>query len=374
MRKTASLFAGLWLLIAGRAFAQPTEPNERVVRAEAPIVAGNAVNAKKRALNDAFRQAVERAFAELVKDGASLTQPVPTGLAQLKASLANSSQKFIRSYRIIEQDTEAGMLRVMVEAEIDTVALRREIDRVRGAVNTPTLQTVAKPVANFMLVAGGAPIGTMMVNALTAVGLRVQLDQASTEPQLLANAAKQNAYALFVTPKAAMEGTVQGTTRISVKCNLDSRVFQAGIQVGRGPSIQRADEERGFAQDEATARNSCFERAAATAARELATALRIPMISAPFVTVQLDIVGPSAIPMLLQMLKRMGGVTATEVRHMTSVSAELRVFTRIGGSALQQAVIRELGGKFAITPMPSTNDLLALRLRSLDSSALEENR
>ena len=51
------------LLTAGRVAAQqPAETDERLVRAEAPIVAGNAVTAKKRALTDAFRQAVERAF------------------------------------------------------------------------------------------------------------------------------------------------------------------------------------------------------------------------------------------------------------------------------------------------------------------------
>ena len=57
MTKTATLLAGLCLLSATSVSAQPAEQKENVVRAEAPVVAGNVVNAKKRALADAFRQA-----------------------------------------------------------------------------------------------------------------------------------------------------------------------------------------------------------------------------------------------------------------------------------------------------------------------------
>src|SRR5450759_3940140 len=118
-RRTRGVFVVLCMLAASGARAQAPEQSERVVRAEAPIVAGNAVNAKKRALADAFRQVVEKAFGELVKDGA----PMPASVAQLKASLANSAQRFVRSYRLIEQGTEGGVMRVMVEADVDTVLL-----------------------------------------------------------------------------------------------------------------------------------------------------------------------------------------------------------------------------------------------------------
>ena len=122
-----SLFA--LAFVAATAAAQAPEPSDRVVTAQAPIVEGNAVNAKKRALADAFRQAVERAWGELLKEGAPLPQPVPPVVAQLKASFANSAQRFVRSYRLIEQTTEGGLLRVMVEADVDTALFRRELDR-----------------------------------------------------------------------------------------------------------------------------------------------------------------------------------------------------------------------------------------------------
>jgi hypothetical protein len=377
MRKPASLLFGLLglLLAAAAARAQPAAPpqGESIVRSEAAIVAGNAVNAKKRALADAFRQVVERTYAELIKEGAA-PQPMPPALLQLRASLANSSQKFISKYRIVEEATEGGVLHLMVEADVDSVGLRREIERARATSTAPVSAQAGKPVANFMLVAGEAPLPTRMVSALTAQGMRVQLDRSATEPLMLANAANQNSYSLFVTLKTVMEGGVRGTTMVSVKCTLGSRVFQPGAQVGRGPSLQRTDEERGFGQDEPGAHNACLDRVVGVAARELASALRLPVVSSAFITLQLDIASPGPVSMLVQTLKRMGGVTATEVRQVTATTTELRVFTRVGGMALQQAIIRELGGKLQITPAQSTNDVVVLKLRSQESAALEENR
>jgi hypothetical protein len=88
----------------------------------------------------------------------------------------------------------------------------------------------------------------------------------------------------------------------------------------------------------------------------------------------LDIVDPGPVPLLLQALKRVGSVTATEVRHVAASLAEIRVFTRMGGVALGQALLREVAGKLAVTATQTSNDLLALRVRALESSPLEENR
>jgi len=359
-------------LLAATARAQTPEQNERVVRAEAPIVAGNAVNAKKRALADAFRQVVEKAFGELLKEG--VPAPVPPSVAQLKASLANSAQKFVRSYRLIDQQTEGGVLHVMVEADVDTVLLRRELERARGAATVPAPAVTTAPAANYLLVAGAGPAAATTAGALNAAGIGARLDASPGEAQLVASAAKQNALALFVSATSTSEGMVRGTNRISVKCALRSRLFQAGPQAQRGPAVDRTDEDRGFAAEETLARNACLEKVSTQAARALATGLRAPAVAAAFVTLQLDITDPGAIPSLLQALKRVGAVNATEVRNVAANLAEIRVFTRIGGVALGQALLREVAGKLTVAPTQTTNDLLALRVRALDSSAQEENR
>ena len=360
------------LMWTGGARAQAPEQNERVVRAEAPIVAGNAVNAKKRALSDAFRQAAEKAFAELLKEGGAGS--MPPAVAQLKASLANSAQKFIRSYRLIDQATEGGVLRVMVEADVDSVLLRRELERARGATPAPAVAVAPAPVASFILVAGTAPTATQVVTALVAAGANARLDGSPSEAQLLANATKQNASAMFATATSASEGLVRGTNRHAVQCTLRTRLFPAGSQAQRGPAIDRSDEERGFAADPKLAFDGCLEKVSTVAARGLVSALRAPTVAAAFVTLQLDLADPGAVPVLLQALKRVGSVTAIEVRHVSASQAEIRVFTRMGGVALGQALVREVAGKLTATPTQTTNDVLALRVRAPDPSAPEETR
>ena len=369
-----SILAALCLLVAGPARSQTPEQNDRVVRAEAPIVAGNAVNAKKRALADALRQATERAFGELLKEGAPLPQPVPAAVAQLKASLANSAQKFVRSYRLIEQETEGGIMRVMVEADVDTVSLRRELERARGAGTPAAPVATSTPAASLVLVAGSAPVAATLVGALTAAGVNARLDGSPAEAALLASAAKQNASALFVAVTSANEGQVRGAVRISVKCSLRSRLVQASGQAARGPSIDRNDEERGFAVEEGPAREACFTRLSSQAAKGLVATLHAPTVAASFVTLQLDITDPGPIPIFLQALKRVGAVTATEVRDVATNRAEIRVFTRIGGLALGPVLLREIAGKLVVTPTQTTNDLLAMRVRGTESSTLEEMR
>lgn len=384
MKILRNLFlARLWLVglcAAGTAWAQPTVPNERsnerVVRAEAPIVAGNAVTAKKRALADAFRQATERSLAELVSQGEATPGPLPVGVAQLKASLANSAQKFIRSYRLLEQENENGVLHVMVEADVETVLLRRELERARGVATAVVQSPVAKSAARLVLVAGPLPAGvaSMMVNALIAAGIKAQMDPSPGEAQLAASAAKQNAYGLFAVAKSTNEGLVRGAGRVSVKCSVGTRLFQAGSQGPRGPAVDRNDEERDFAVDESAARSACFERVAATVARGVVGVLRAPIVAAAFVTLQLDVVEPGAIPIILQALKRLGAVTASEVRQFTATMAEIRVFTRIGGPALAQVLVREVGDKLVMVSTQASGDHLAMQVRNVDSSALEENR
>jgi hypothetical protein len=370
--RICGFFAGLCLLAASIAHAEPVaEQNDRVVRAEAPIVAGNALTAKKRALADAFRQAAERAFGELVKEGEPLPQPVPMAVAQLKASLANSAQKFIRSYRLIEQETAGGVLHVMVEADVNTVLLRRELDRARAATPTPTATTL--PTAQFILVAGSAPAAAMTANALNAAGMRARPDPSSNEAQLVASAAKPNAFALFITAGSTSEGLVRGALRASVKCSLNSHLYQAGSQARRGPAIDRTDADHGFAADENLARHACLTRVSTLAAREIVAALHAPTVTLPYVTLQLDIVDVGAIPIFLQALKRVGAVTAAEVRHVTANLAEIRAFTHMGGAALLPTLLREVAGKITVVSTQTTNDLLALRVRASDSSALEEN-
>jgi hypothetical protein len=113
---------------------------------------------------------------------------------------------------------------------------------------------------------------------------------------------------------------------------------------------------------------------AATAARMVVIGLRAPAVTAQFVTLQLDIVDAGPIPVLVQAFKRMGMVTATEVRHIAAKMAEIRVFTRAAGPILLQALSHEVAAKLSLTPTQATNDLLVLVVRAANASPVEDNR
>jgi len=363
MTKLGALLAGLCLLSGASASAQQPEQDQNVVRAEAPIVAGNAVNAKKRALADAFRQAAEQALADLIKNGEPMPSPPPVAVAELKASLANGAQRFVRSYRLIDQQTEGGVLKVMVEIDVNTVLLRRELDRARGT-GAAQARPAFKPVAKFMLVAGAAPVGALVAKALGVEGVRAQVDPATTEAQLVANASRRNAQALFVTAKSVREDVVRGVQQVPVNCSIVWRLFVAGAQPTQAPAVEHSESEYGFAKDESAARKACLERAAGTVSRAVATTLHTPVVSAAFVTLRLDMPDVGAVPIVLQALKRLGSVTANEVREITANTAEIRVFTRIGGPVLYQTLVRELGGKILLTPTQPPSDTVAVKVQN----------
>jgi hypothetical protein len=375
MTKVGLVFASLLLLFASGAHAQPEETRQNVVRAEAPIVAGNAVSAKKRALADAFRQATEQALGELLKQGEPMPGAAAQPVAQLKAALATNGQRFVRSYRLIEQQTEDGVLKVMVEIDVDSVLLRRELDHIRGAIALQT-QPLPKATGNVLFVAGTAPAAAQVVAALPGQGVRVQLDPGPTEAHLLASAARQNSFALFVAAKNGAPERVRGTLRLAVKCGIGWRLFGPGAQATHGPAVERTEEDYGFATDESAARAACLGRAAGAVARGVASSMRTPVVGTPFLTLQLEIDDVGVIPVVLHALKRLGSVTASEVRHVTWNAAEIRVFTRSIGPVLFQALGRELGGKLLLTPTAPPADVVAVKVQGPDATvaAPEETR
>jgi hypothetical protein len=373
MMKSAIACLGIGLLLAAEGWAQPEEPRQDVVRAEAPIVAGNAVNAKKLAITSALRQAAEQSYADIIKEGAPIPSPPPPAIAQLRASLASAPQRYVRSYRLIEQQTEGGMVRVMVEVDVDTVALRRAIDRALGTATVNLLPT-NQPATNLIYIAGPAPAASLLAAGFGTLGIRARLDPSPTEAQLLANAAKEHARAIYVVAQSKAEEGLRGAFRVPVKCSLGWRLFGADLQATHGPVAARTDRDYGFGKDEAAARDACFASVAQTVVRDAAAAIRAPVTSLPFVTLKLDIPDVGAVPIVLRALKRLGTSAANEVRHVTANAAEIRVFTRTSGPMLQQALARELGGKLSFEPVQTSLDQIVAKVRGADTPPVEENR
>ena len=355
---------GLAGMLAVIAFAMPAaaQPGEHVFTAEALVVNGNAVMAKQRALADAFRQTVERAFSDLLKESGGEAQPLSPGLVQLKASFANRGQRFLCSYRILEEEEGNGRLRVQIDADVDTALLRREMERARGTTAGEPSTASGRPAGPSILVGGDLPdeVSTMVMKALSAVGVQAQSAAMGDEAPLVAAAARQAARALWLAATWFAEGSIRGASRVSVRCELRARLLSAGS--GARASILERN-ERGFAGDETAARLACAQRAADALARQLAALLRPTPADARYVTLDLDVVEPAALMALIQVAKRLGAVNAAEVRQVTTNQAEIRVFTRMSGREIEAALLRDVAGRLLVTELKPPGDRVTLQVR-----------
>lgn len=338
--------------------------SEGVITAEAPIVAGNAFTAKERALNDAFRQAVERAFAGLLAEAGIAETAVPPGLVRLRASFTGNPRRFIRTHRVLEQGEVAGHFRVQIDAEVNEGLLRREIDRARGT----TSPTPGKVAPGSLLLAGPAPAEAVLAVAKVLAGAGFRADPSTVgevdEGRARELASRSGASAaVLVAGTVTAEGPVRGTDRIAARCQLQARVVPAG---GGSPVSPRTVEDRAFASTEDAARAGCWTRAAAQAGREIAGVMGGLSPAAPgarFVRLELDLVEPAALGQVLQGLRKIGSVSSTEVRQISVGRAELRVVTRLAGDALGAALGRELARTLTISVAEASPDRVAVRAR-----------
>jgi hypothetical protein len=224
--------------VPGAAIAQEAPvgvPGLRIVSGQSAVIGGNAAGARERALDEAFRQAVDQALAELLD--------APTRAAQAKAirALEGRARSYVRRYRALEEGEAGGAYTVKLEAEVDEPALRRAAER-WGAPTGPA----AAPVAPGVLVVAGAEAGaaaTPLLAALVNAGVRAQLaPDAATAAQAAARATLPQI--AFLTAEATPEGAVRGTAELAVACKLRARVVAAASGLVASAPPRRAPSPR----------------------------------------------------------------------------------------------------------------------------------
>jgi hypothetical protein len=339
---------GLLLGTVAVAWAQPVPPvavpAEGVV-GQAAIAAGNVASARERALDDAFRQLVEQAFADLVNEtGAGALSPP---LASLRATWIARPKRLVRNYRVLEQGEAEGNYRVRVSAELDAAYMRRELDRARGSANRGITPGV------IPVVGGGPPEAAAAVaSALASEGVRAQHQPGAPtdEAGLRALAGRSGrGVAVLVNGRAASEGLVRGTSEQAVECHLSVRLVGAD---GSTKGSERSGGSRAFAAGEQEAMAGCFARAS----RELLPAV-IPDLGLAtggsgdlrVVMLDLDINEPAVISPVLRALRKIAGPAAAEVRRVVVGRVEIHVRSRLAPSALIAAMTRELAAVATVT-------------------------
>jgi len=331
------------------------QPGLRIVSGQSPVVGGNSAGARERALDEAFRAAIDQALADLLD--------APTRAAQARGlrAIEARARTYVRRYRALEEGEAAGAYAVKLEVEVDAPALLRATERFAGAA-----PGAPAPTPGLLLVTAGAPEGAPpLLAALVKVGARAQAADATVTdvPAALSAAARAALTEVaFVTAEAHAEGAVRGTSQVAVACQLAGRVVAApsGQAVGE-PVASR----RGFADDEGTARARCF----ADAASDLAGRLAPPSSSATgddnlrTVIVDADVVEPAAVVALLRNVRSIGSVSSAEVRRMGSGRAEIRARTRAVAASLAPALARDAAGALVLSHVEVAGDVIRVRAR-----------
>lgn len=367
-RPLAALLAGALLALpAGPARAQAEgpgaqpvgQPGLRIVAGQSAVIGGNAAGARERALDEAFRQAVDQSLAELLD--------APTRAAQAKAikGLEARARSYVRRYRALDEGEANGIYNLHLEVEVDEPALRSALERL-GPGGTPTPRT-PPPVPGLLLVSSGAPEAPpLLLSALVALGARAQAADPAVTDTAGAVAAAARAtlpQVAFVAAQAQPDGPVRGTTKVAVSCRLGARV----VAVPSGlPLAEHAAAPRAFGDDDETARAQCFTKAAAELAARLAPAGGAGVASGGdlrTLTVEADVVEPAAVVALLKNVRSVGSVSSAELRRIVPGHIEIRARTRAPASALAPALSRDAAGALALSNVEVVGDIIRLRAR-----------
>ncbi len=125
MRRTIQLSLAALVLLA--TFVSPAAASEFQGIGEVTVIGGNQVSARKRAIRAARRDAVSQAVASI------LSADKMTELEQgLKRDIYARTSRYVRTYRVLEEEKEARRFRVKVAARLNLSRLRQDLSRLAG--------------------------------------------------------------------------------------------------------------------------------------------------------------------------------------------------------------------------------------------------
>jgi hypothetical protein len=358
-----SSWGALALLVCARAAAQvpaavpppippsslapPVDPNARVATGQAPVVGGNAAGARERALDDAIRQVVDQALAELADP--------QTRAAQAKAvrALEAKAHSFVGSYRTLEEGELNGVYNIRIQADVDLVALRRKVERWTTSGSTAPPPPASAP--SLVVKAGEGATGDFIAKlsaALAAAGVRARGDSAGPP------AAGGPVATVAVTTRD--EGALRGTGRVAVACQATSRF--TGV-----PLPERAAAARAFAETVESGRAVCLARLAVALATDLASTLGSTAASGagdlPSLTIDADVVEPAAVSALLKSVRAVGAVSGADLVRVGGGHAEIRARTRSAPGPLAAALSRDADAMISLSDVQTAGGVIRLRAR-----------
>ena len=173
--RSVGLTVGLLLCVSGSSLGSPTEPY--IAEGVGAIVQYDQAAARLRALQGAFREALEQAVTDMVE-----TSALVSNLQALRTRVYAKPLQYIRSYRVLWEypDVPQKVYRVGVEAEIAMSEVSRALDVVGLARRREDLQRLVIFMAerypgqtSQTYAAGRGVVAQVLRKELQAQGLRV---------------------------------------------------------------------------------------------------------------------------------------------------------------------------------------------------------
>jgi hypothetical protein len=342
--------------------APPAEPGPapgmKLVSGQAPVVGGNAVGARERALDDALRQAVEQTIAEIADPAARAAQ------AKTIKTLLARARSYVPRYRTLEEGETNGVYAMRLEAEVDELALRRKLEPAAPA-STGAGRAAAPGVTVVTADAlpASAALAADLVSALASAGLKARAGDAAAPPAPGQATAR-------VTGTATNEGEARGTGRISIAC-------QGGAQLSPLPGAPTSEERAtarvfvpaGPGADVDAGRRDCFGQLGVALATRVAAKLGAAGAASSgaaggdlrVVTVDAEVGEPAAVPALVRSLRTVGAVSSAELTRVAAGRAEVRLRARAATTALAAALPRAAGPMITLSDVEVAGDVIRLR-------------
>ena len=99
---------------------------------QAPIAGGDRVRARDRALDEAFRQAVEQAVATILEP-----QVIAARASQLKLSVYPKARSYMTTWSIVEEGDQGALFQVRVSAQVAVARLARDVQAPQAVKPAP---------------------------------------------------------------------------------------------------------------------------------------------------------------------------------------------------------------------------------------------
>jgi len=166
---------------------------------QAPVVGGDRVRAKERALEDGLRQAVEQAASALLG---------PTDLAarasELKLRVYPRARTYVTTWRVLEEGEQAGLFQLRLSAQVSTTKLGRDLAALSPGASTavqPKLRGVACAAVSIAVPHDPIPLGSGTAEAAQAQARVTDAPSTATGGAPLSRAAVERALGEILTAR-----------------------------------------------------------------------------------------------------------------------------------------------------------------------------